>query len=229
MVYIRFMKAYYLLFVFVIFSSSCAVRKANRIEYLFLENYMRDTVGGKTPSSYSVSTSYQEGGTSTNMSSGHTTHHIGTYIVQVEIRDTLNDNSYALDDPALLQLAKNNPNCLKYIKKYERQKTMKRVHRYGSLASMAGGITMLALSGGDDATSTSAQKKLGNAGGYILTAGFLNWIGGGINRALQRRLTLMKTAYVYQFGSLPAYLPPISKKAKYALLKANPAFRNKLR
>lgn len=206
---------------FLILSSCGAIRKANRIEYLFLDNYIKDTKNGQPPKGYSVRTSYLSGTTTIN-SAGNVHQGLGTYTIDATLIDTINNLSYAIDNgKGIFKLVKDNKACEPYYKKYLHQKRWKHIGRYGSIAAMGFGITIMASIDPNDAS----KDKIGNLGAFTFIGGFFDWIGGGLTRISLRRTTVMQAAYVYQFGPLPKHLPRISKAAKWALLQSNPMFR----
>ena len=99
------------------------------------------------------------------------------------------------------------------------------VSKPGSGYTGAQSIGALAISeDGIGGYSTKRETVLGNTGGYLLTAGFLNWIGGAFGRAVNRRPVPMKAMYHYYFGPLPKKIPRVSRAERKQIIKLFKSF-----
>lgn len=174
-----------------IFESCSSIRTSQRIEKAFLNAYKKDTINGFVPKNYRVK------------EINANAQRLNLKVIDVYLIDSITESEVIIDDfKSIKELAKNKKECKPYIKKFERQKMMQKINRYGSYGLMVGGIAILS-SVGDTPTPSKSERIRGNAGAYTLLVGFLNWIGGGIDRQLIRRCTTMKIAYIYHFGKPP--------------------------
>ena len=194
--------------------SSCAsIRSSNRIEKAFLASYKRDLANGQTPKTYTVTDKTFKGRQEYIRSTIKTPsgpNEVGHYRTSLDVRsidvyliDTITGELIIIDDfKNIAKLTRDNIESQQYLKKFKRQKTMQKVHRYGAHALMVGGIAILS-SVKEGSPPSKSERIKGNTGAYILLGGFFDWIGGSLARALNRRATTMKAAYVYHFGKPP--------------------------
>ena len=219
MVYLKIFYQQIILLIIVTYSlSSCkSMRQSYYIEKKFLLAKVKDTqlIQNKMPYNVSLtkfsSTSYHSGGGS---------HTSKWNSIDIYIDDTINNNRFSIDDRhAVFQFLKGNKYGIQYENEFKRRKTNQKIHRYSSLGTMAMGIFLLSKSGGDKGSPSKQEVRIGNTGGYLFTAGFLNWIGGGFGRALIRRPVPMKAMYAYYFGPLPKKVPRITRAERIEILK----------
>ncbi len=206
-----------LIIVISIVSSCKSMRQSYYIEKKFLLAKIKDTqlVNSKVP--YRVTLSKF---TSTAYKSTGGSHTSKWNSIDVLIEDTINNTEFSIDDRcAVFQFLKGNKYGVQYENEFKRRKSNQKIHRYSSLGAMAIGIFMLSKSGGDKGSPSKQEVRIGNTGGYLFTAGFLNWIGGGFGRALIRRPVPMKAMYAYYFGPLPRFVPKVSKTERKEIMR----------
>lgn len=196
---------------------SCrSIRQAQYIEKKFLLAKVKDTQLVKDKMPYNtVLSKYQDSRTgSTKWSS-----------IDIFVTDTIRNVSFSIDDRKnVFRFLQNEKSAIPYIKEFKRKKASQRIHRYASLAAMATGLFLVSRTDSDNGSPTKEEIRVGNTGAYLFLAGFLNWIGGGLARAVMRRPVPMKAMYAYYFGPFPGRIAKISKVEKKEILKLFKSF-----
>jgi len=207
-----------------LFASCKSIRQSSYIEKRFLLAKVNDSVIIKDKMPYEVVlVKYVESGYSLpTFKSAKSTKWSS---IDITINDTINNNRFALDDrKAVFEFLKKDTLGIQYVNEFKRKKTTQKIHRYTSIAAMISGIFIMSKYGGDDSNPTKQEIRMGNTGGYLLTAGFLNWIGGAFGRAVNRRPVPMKAMYHYYFGPLPKKIPRVSRAEKKQIIKLFKSF-----
>jgi hypothetical protein len=207
-----------------LFASCKSIRQSSYIEKRFLLAKVNDSVIIKDKMPYeAVLVKYVESGYSLpTFKSAKSTKWSS---IDITINDTVNNNRFALDDrKAVFEFLKKDTLGIQYVNEFKRKKTTQKIHRYTSISAMISGIFIMSKYGGDDSNPTKQEIRMGNTGGYLLTAGFLNWIGGAFGRAVNRRPVPMKAMYHYYFGPLPKKIPRVSRAEKKQIIKLFKSF-----
>lgn len=208
-----------------LFASCKSIRQSSYIEKRFLLAKVNDSVIIKDKMPYEVVlVKYVESGYS--LPAFKSAKSTKWSSIDITINDTVNNNRFALDDrKAVFEFLKNDAFGIQYLKEFKRKKSNQKIHRYSSIGAMIAGIYLLVISeDGIGGYSTKRETVLGNTGGYLLTAGFLNWIGGAFGRAVNRRPVPMKAMYHYYFGPLPKKIPRVSRAERKQIIKLFKSF-----
>lgn len=222
--YIRSMKNDYLFLLLgtLFLLSSCgSIRTSQRIEYLFLEHYIKDTADGKVPKTYTILTNYIPGSYTIG---GHPSamQHGEMYTIDVFLINPMTKETTSVDQGRkIAELLENDERCKPYLRKFQKQRTSGKINRYGSIAAMGMGITLLSTVPYSE-NPTKSHKSIRTAGTFMILGGILDWGVGGIARVIKKRSTILKAAYVHEFGPLPKHLPRITRKARSTLIQNTP-------
>jgi hypothetical protein len=206
-----------LLAIILLGGASChSMRKANYIERKFLLAKVQDTNLIKNKMPYEVVlTTYSS--TSYNSTGGGKTSRWNS--IDIVISDTTTQTYFLIDSrKPVFHFLEREGKSSPYLQEFQRKKRSQRIHRYSSLGAIAGGIFLLGQMG-EDANYTKRETQLGNAGAYLLTLGFFNWVGGGLTRAIIRRATPMEAMYAYYFGPLPKIIPRVTRSEKRKIME----------